>query len=97
MPNELDDKILHEIGFSTQEELKAFLKKLNAFMNTLPEAEKKVLRASLSNSEAAARTFSPDVTPDQLRAFLKSCEPEDAECILIVWGLRSKSKKPSKT
>jgi|ERR1035437_1706880 hypothetical protein len=97
MPYDLGNTILHEIGFSTQEELKAFLQKLNAFIKTLTEAEKKVFRASLSNSVDAAQTFRPEVTANQLRAFLKKSEPDDAEFITIIWGLRSKRKKHPKT
>ena len=70
MSHTLEDKLLHSIGFGTREELRAFIEKLNHFVDTLTPAEKKVFHANVKNCEGAQQTFPFRVTKTQLRDFL---------------------------
>ena len=93
MANKLDDELLQEIGFVSDNELKAFLQKMNQFFLTLTPTEKKVLRATLRDCPEAVRSFHVKVTLDQLREFMKNREPQDAEFTTCVLGQISKRKK----
>jgi hypothetical protein len=98
MKRDLNDELLREIGFSTHDELKTFLQKVNSFFDTLTTAEKKVLRATLTDCVDAAKTFTTKVTAQELRAFIQSKEPDGAEVILCVHTtIRSRRKKHDET
>ena len=72
MMKDLKDDLLKEIGFSNQDELTAFLHKLNSFYDGLTEVEKTVLRRNLGTCPEAVHTFNVQVTVAELRDFLKS-------------------------
>jgi hypothetical protein len=93
MTGDLDEKLLHEIGFTTHDELKTFLQKVNSFFDTLTTAEKKVLRATMTDCEDAAKTFRTRVTPQELHDFIKSREPLGAVTVCVHTSTRSRRKK----
>ena len=98
MKRDLNDELLREIGFPTHDELKTFLQKVNSFFDTLTTAEKKVLRATLTDCVDAAKTFTTKVTPQELRAFMQNREPDGAEVTVCVHTtIRSRRKKHDET
>jgi hypothetical protein len=86
MMKDLTDDLLKEIGFSNQDELTAFLHKLNSFYDGLTEVEKTVLRRNLGTCPEAVHTFNVQVTVAELRDFLKSREPGAKEAITCIYG-----------
>ncbi len=93
MTGDLDKDLLQEIGFATQDELKTFLQKVNSFFDTLTTAEKKVLRATMTDCVDAARTFKRKVTPEELRTFIQTKGPDKAEMTVCIHSTVTKHKK----
>lgn len=93
MTGDLDDELLREIGFATQDELKTFLQKVNSFFDTLTAAEKKVLRATMTDCVDAARTFKRKVTAEELRTFIQTKGPDHAEMTICIHSTVIKHKK----
>lgn len=94
MPKNLDEKLLESIGFATHDDLKAFIKKLNDFVDTLTPAEKKIFHANMKNCESAVRTFNFGVTQAQLRDFIGNSARNCDEYTCCLHGtMGSKRKK----
>jgi hypothetical protein len=93
MTGDLDEELLREIGFATQDELKTFLQKVNSFFDTLTVAEKKVLRATMTDCVDAARTFKKKVTAEELHKFIQSKGPDAAEMTVCIHSTTPKGKK----
>ena len=93
MTGDLDKDLLHEIGFATQDELKAFLQKVNSFFDTLTAAEKKVFRATMTDCVDAARTFKRKVTAEELHKFIQGKGPDRAEMTVCIHSTIPRRKK----
>ncbi len=95
MKKNRDEEILQEIGLSDLE-LRGFLHKLKAFAGTLTPAERKVLRANLSDCEEAVETFNISVTQMELRKFIKLRQPdcEDFTCCVNGTGNSTRKTRP---
>ena len=93
MTGDLDNDLLHEIGFASQDELKAFLRKVNSFFDTLTTAEKKAFRATMTDCVDAARTFKRKVTAEELTTFIRSKGPDAAELTICIHSTIVKHKK----
>ena len=93
MTGDLDDELLREIGFATQDELKTFLQKVNSFLDTLTAAEKKVFRATMTDCVDAARTFKRKVTAEELTKFIRTKGPDAAEMIVCIHSTVPRPKK----
>ena len=93
MTGDLDDELLREIGFATQDELKTFLQKVNSFFETLTAAEKKVFRATMTDCVDAARTFKRKVTAEELHKFIQGKGPDTAEMTVCIHSTVTKHKK----
>jgi hypothetical protein len=84
MTGDLDNELLREMGFATQDELKTFLQKVNSFFDTLTAAEKKVFHATMTDCTDAARTFKRKVTAEELTKFIRSKGPDTAEMTVCI-------------
>ena len=89
MAQQLEDKLLNSIGFGTRDELRAFLEKLNHFVDTLTPAEKKVFHGNMRNCEGALKSLHMKVTRAQLRDFLGTSAQNCDEYTCCLHGTRS--------
>jgi hypothetical protein len=71
------NQMLKKLGLS-EHELRDLLQKLSELESGLTTAQRAVLKSSSPTLSEAAATFGPDVTADDLRAFLKQAAPVDA-------------------
>jgi hypothetical protein len=93
MTGDLDDELMREIGFATQDELKTFLQKVNSFFETLTVAEKKAFRATMTDCVDAARTFKRKVTAEELTKFIRAKGPDAVEMTICIHSTVTKHKK----
>lgn len=68
------DEIREKIGLSDHD-LRDFLAKYHAFVESLNEKQKQALHNSVASREEAARSLSNDPTPGELEEFLRARAP----------------------
>ena len=66
----------------TDGELRDLLRKFHSFFKSLDKQQQAVVKYSLPKLERAAKTFGPDVTPDNLEDLLEAAGNENGVAIM---------------
>jgi hypothetical protein len=66
-----EEQLLKELGFEHVHQLRRYLNKLCAFLQSLEPQEQRVLLASLPSEEDALRSLRLDITPEELGDLLR--------------------------
>jgi hypothetical protein len=84
--NITEEEILGQMGL-TDNEIRDAEAKFSRLVSTLDAAQQKTLKESTPTAESAARTFTPNVTPERLMQFIRERSPQDAPIVMIFNGL----------
>jgi hypothetical protein len=89
--NITEEEMLRQMGL-TDNEVRDAEGKFSRLVSTLDPAQIKTLKESTPTAESAARTFTPNVTPERLMQFIRERSPQDAPIVMIFNGLGEAGK-----